>query len=146
MRPGDAPVRTSPRDVLRTRQIRSGSDLLAARQAVRAAAVEAGFDLVGQTKVVTAASELVRNAYVYGGGGTMGITPIVAPSGRRGLRLDVSDHGPGIFDVEAALVDGFSTGAGPGHGLGGARRLVDEFRIDTAVGRGTTVTVVRWAP
>ncbi|GGM92814.1 serine/threonine protein kinase [Lentzea pudingi] len=131
---------------MRTRQVRSGSDLLAARQAVRAAAVEVGFDLVGQTKVVTAASELVRNAYVFGGGGTMDITPVVMSSGRRGLQLDVSDHGPGIFDVEAALVDGFSTGAGLGHGLGGARRLVDEFHIDTEVGRGTTVTVVRWAP
>jgi serine/threonine-protein kinase RsbT len=143
MRPDDRTARTSPRQ---TRHVRSGSDLLAARQAVRAAAVEAGFDLVGQTKVVTAASELVRNAYVYGGGGTMDITPVVAPGGRRGLRLDVSDHGPGIFDVEAALEDGFSTGAGRGHGLGGTRLLVDEFSIDTAVGRGTTVTVVRWAP
>ena len=146
MRPDDPADQTSSRGPAHTRQIRLGSDLLAVRQAVRAAAVEAGFDLIGQTKVVTAASELLRNAGVYGGGGTMNITAVVAPGGRRGVRLDVSDHGPGIGDVEAALADGFSSGSGRGHGLDGARRLVDEFRVDSAVGGGTTITVVRWAP
>ncbi|HEX7301774.1 ATP-binding protein [Lentzea sp.] len=126
------------------REVRSEEDVLAARHAVRAAAVVAGLDLIGQTKIVTAASEMGRNAYVHGGGGTMVITELVGPGGRRGLRLAVTDRGPGIFDVEAALVDGFSTCAGLGHGLGGTRRLVDEFSIDTAVGEGTTVTVVRW--
>ncbi|WP_308102743.1 ATP-binding protein [Lentzea sp. CC55] len=129
----------------RTRRIESEEDLLRARHAVREAAVLAGFGLIAQTRVVTAASELVRNAYVHGGGGAMTITHLVAVGGRRGLRLRVTDHGPGIGDVDAALVDGFSTGVGPGHGLGGARRLVDEFTIDTVVDEGTTVTVVGWA-
>ncbi|MET9225808.1 ATP-binding protein [Lentzea sp. NPDC003310] len=122
----------------------SEADFFTARRAVRAAAVVAGFDLIAQTKVVTAASELVRNAFVHGGGGDMTITQVVAVSGRRGLRLRITDHGPGIGNVEAALVDGFSTGVGAGHGLGGTRRLVDEFTIDTTV-LGTTVTVVGWA-
>ncbi|ANZ40465.1 serine/threonine protein kinase [Lentzea guizhouensis] len=146
MRPGDPPAQQPPTSSPQTHRVASGADLLAARQAVRAAAVAAGFDLIGQTKVVTAASELVRNAYIHGGGGTMDITPIVGQSGRLGLRLRISDDGPGILDVDAALADGFSTSAGLGHGLDGTRRLVDEFHIDTAAGAGTTVTVVRWAP
>ena len=120
------------------------SDLLAARHAVRAAAVAAGFDLVGQTKIVTAASELTRNAYIHGGGGALIIEQVTGPAGRRGLRLVMADNGPGIPDVAAALTDGFSSGAGLGHGLGGTRRLVDEFAIDTEAGCGTTVTVLRW--
>ncbi|MEU7481729.1 ATP-binding protein [Lentzea sp. NPDC042327] len=138
---GDRPASTGET----VRPIRSESDLLAARHAVRAAALAVGFDLVSQTKVVTAASELVRNAYVHGGGGAMTITRLVGLDGRRGLRLQVRDHGPGISDVTAALADGFSTSAGLGHGLGGIRLLVDEFTLDTAVGEGTTVTVVGWA-
>ncbi|SFW67593.1 anti-sigma regulatory factor [Amycolatopsis australiensis] len=126
-------------------RIRAEEDLLTARHAVRAAAVAAGFSIVDQTKIVTAASELVRNAYIHGGGGTMTITPL-RDHGRVGLRLRVRDDGPGIPDVDQALTDGFSTGAGLGHGLGGTRRLVDEFHLDTAPGRGTTVTVVRWKP
>ncbi|WP_410592224.1 anti-sigma regulatory factor [Amycolatopsis sp. lyj-23] len=131
--PGEHPVRVE-------------EDLLAARHAVRAAAVAAGFSIVDQTKIVTAASELVRNAYIHGGGGTMTVEQVRAPGGRLGLRLRVRDEGPGIADVEQAMTDGFSTGAGLGHGLGGTRRLVDEFDLDTAPGRGTTVTVVRWKP
>ncbi len=124
--------------------IRDEPDLLLARHAVRAAAVAAGFDLVAQTKIVTAGSELVRNAYIHGGGGTLTVSTVSGPHGRRGLRLAVGDSGPGIPDVEAAMTDGFSTGPGLGHGLGGARRLVDEFTIDTTPGAGTTVTVVQW--
>ncbi|MFI6027111.1 ATP-binding protein [Amycolatopsis magusensis] len=120
-------------------------DLLRSRHAVRAAAVAAGFDLVGQTKLVTAASELVRNAYIHGGGGVLRIVPLSGAGGRRGVRLVVSDHGPGIPDVDTALSDGYSTGAGLGHGLGGTRRLVDSFAIDTEPGRGTTIVVERWA-
>lgn len=123
--------------------VRVEEDLLSARHAVRATAVTAGFSIVDQTKIVTAASELVRNAYIHGGGGTLGIT-VVRDGARVGLRLQVRDQGPGIADVELAMTDGFSTGAGLGHGLGGTRRLVDEFDLDTAPGRGTTVTVVRW--
>jgi serine/threonine-protein kinase RsbT len=130
----------------RDHAVRAESDLLAARHAVRAGAVAAGFSLVGQTKLVTAASELVRNAYIHGGGGTLTIAAVRSPVGRVGLRLTVRDEGPGIGDVERAMADGFSTGAGLGHGLGGTRRLVDEFTIDTAPGQGTTVTIVRWAP
>ncbi|MFJ9779677.1 ATP-binding protein [Amycolatopsis sp. NPDC101161] len=126
--------------------VRVEEDLLAARHAVRAGAVAAGFSIVDQTKIVTAASELVRNAYIHGGGGTMTVGVVRDAGGRVGLRLEVRDEGPGIADVEQALTDGFSTGAGLGHGLGGTRRLVDDFHLDTAPGRGTTVTVVRWKP
>ncbi|HET6709530.1 ATP-binding protein [Amycolatopsis sp.] len=126
--------------------VRVEEDLLTARHAVRAAAVAAGFSIVDQTKIVTAASELVRNAYIHGGGGTMTVAAVRNAAGRLGLRLRVRDEGPGIADVGQAMTDGFSTGAGLGHGLGGTRRLVDEFDLDTAPGRGTTVTVVRWKP
>ncbi|MEU6156644.1 ATP-binding protein [Actinosynnema sp. NPDC047251] len=127
-----------------THLVRDEPDLLPARHAVRAAAVAAGLGLIAQTKIVTAASELVRNAYVHGGAGTLVISTVTSPRGRRGLRLSVTDSGPGIPDVPAALADGFGTGTGPGHGLGGARTLVDEFAINTEVGRGTTVTIVQW--
>ncbi|KUL36952.1 serine/threonine protein kinase [Streptomyces sp. NRRL F-4489] len=125
-------------------EVRSEEDLLAVRHAVRAATLRAGFSIVDQTRVVTAASELARNAYVHGGGGTVTIE-YPDRNGTPGLRLTVQDDGPGIPDLAAALTDGFTTGAGLGHGLGGARRLMDEFEIDTAAGEGTTVTVTRWA-
>lgn len=124
-------------------EVRCEEDLLTVRHAVRAATVQAGFGIVDQTRVVTAASELARNAYVHGGGGTLEVRPL-APGGRRGLRLTVRDEGPGIPDVETALQDGFTTGSGLGHGLGGARRLMHDFQVRTAPGRGTTVVVTRW--
>ncbi|EME60906.1 anti-sigma regulatory factor [Amycolatopsis decaplanina] len=130
----------------REHDVRAEEDLLTARHAVRSSAVAAGFSIVDQTKIVTAASELVRNAYIHGGGGTMTIIVLRDDRGRIGLRLRVRDNGPGIADVEQAMTDGFSTGAGLGHGLGGTRRLVDEFTIDTAPGRGTTITIARWKP
>ncbi|WP_078899979.1 ATP-binding protein [Streptomyces sp. SBT349] len=123
--------------------VRSEEDLLEARHAVRAACLAIGFGLVDQTRVVTAASELVRNAYIHGGGGTLTIARLDRPGGG-GVRLTVADAGPGIPNVEAALADGYSTGAGLGHGLGGARRLMHEFWIDTRPGGGTTVCVTRW--
>ncbi|MEU7646487.1 anti-sigma regulatory factor [Streptomyces huasconensis] len=123
--------------------IRAEEDLLAARHAVREATLRAGFGLVDQTRIVTAASELARNAYVHGGGGTLTLE-IVRQGGRRGLKLVVSDQGPGIADIEQAFIDGFTTGAGLGHGLGGARRLMDEFHVWSCPGQGTTVTAVRW--
>jgi serine/threonine-protein kinase RsbT len=123
--------------------ITSNQDVTAARHAVRAAAVEAGFSLVEQTKIVTAASELARNCYVHGGGGTLRIDRLTNGV-RRGVRLVVSDCGPGIGDVESALEDGFSTARGLGYGLGGTKRLMDEFQLETEPGRGTTVTVTRW--
>ncbi|WP_446459636.1 ATP-binding protein [Streptomyces sp. BRA346] len=126
-----------------THQVRTEEDLLAVRHAVRAATVEVGFGIVDQTRVVTAASELARNAYVHGGGGTLTIEQVRGPAGR-GLRLIVKDDGPGIEDLDTALTDGFTTGAGLGHGLGGARRLMDEFTVHTGAGQGTVVVATRW--
>ncbi|MGA5422050.1 anti-sigma regulatory factor [Streptomyces lavendulocolor] len=123
--------------------VASEEDLLTVRHAVRAATVEAGFGLVDQTRIVTAASELARNAYVHGGGGSLEIE-MLTRGGRRGLRLTVRDDGPGIRDLDEALTDGFTTGSGLGHGLGGARRLMQEFQVHSVPGEGTTVVVARW--
>jgi serine/threonine-protein kinase RsbT len=123
--------------------LKSPNDIVLARQLVRRAAQELGLSLVDQTKVVTAASELARNALVHGQGGVMTLE-VVENSGRRGLRLTFSDHGPGIPDVNLALTDGWTSGNGLGLGLSGARRLVNEFSIHSQVGSGTQVTVVRW--
>ncbi|WP_338018287.1 anti-sigma regulatory factor [Streptomyces taklimakanensis] len=126
-----------------TYPVRTDEDLITVRHAVRAATVEVGFGLVDQTRVVTAASELARNAYIHGGGGTVTIE-FPRSAGRRGIRLTVRDEGPGIPDLEAALADGFTTGAGLGHGLGGARRLMHDFEVHTEAGKGTTISVTRW--
>ncbi|MFH8796589.1 anti-sigma regulatory factor [Streptomyces sp. NPDC017941] len=126
-----------------THPVASEEDLLSIRHAVRAATLHAGFGIVDQTRVVTAASELARNAYVHGGGGTLTLD-IVRRLGTTGVRLTVEDDGPGIDDIEKAFTDGFTTGAGLGHGLGGARRLMDEFTLSSAAGRGTVVTATRW--
>lgn len=126
-----------------TISIQSSADVVLVRQAVRQCAIELGFSLVDQTKIVTAASELARNTLDYGGGGTVEIEPL-QEVGRRGLRLTFADAGPGIPDIELALKDGFTTGGGLGMGLGGAKRLVNEFEIESTVGQGTKVTVVRW--
>lgn len=133
----------SPDDVIRL-QISNDVQIAGARQAVREAAVAAGFSLVEQTKVVTAASELARNTLVHGGGGHMELTFVDGPEGR-GIRLTFTDEGPGIPDVSTALSDGYTTGNGLGLGLGGARRLVQAFSIDGTPGGGTTVTAVSWA-
>lgn len=126
-----------------TRPLRAEDDVVRARQAVRAWAVEMGFSLVDQTKLVTAASELARNTVVYGGGGEMRMEQIQEGI-RMGLRLTFQDQGPGIPDVERALQDGFTSGGGLGLGLGGARRLVNEFSLQSAPGEGTRVTVTKW--
>ena len=126
-----------------TRPIRAAEDVVQARQVARQWAVEAGFSLVDQTKIVTAASELARNTLVYGGGGTMRVDAITA-GGRRGLRLVFEDKGPGIEDIERAMQDGYTTGNGLGLGLSGAKRLANEFEIWSRVGEGTRVTIVRW--
>ena len=123
--------------------LRSEADVVTARQAVRRRAADLMFSLVDQTKLVTAASELARNALTYGGGGAMELE-VVQDGARRGLRLTFSDEGPGIADVEQALRDGYTTGGGLGMGLGGARRLVNEFEIDSRVGQGTRVRITRW--
>ena len=126
-----------------TLPIRVGSDLVLVRQAVRTTAAELRFSLVDQTKIVTAASELARNTYEHGGGGRVRIEVLEAPP-RRGLKLVFEDEGPGIPNIELALKDGYTTGNGLGLGLGGAKRLVNEFAIESEPGRGTRVTVVRW--
>lgn len=124
--------------------IASDSDVVRVRHVVRAWSVELGFGLVDQTKVVTAASEIGRNALEYGGGGAMLIESVESAGGRKGLRMTFEDKGPGIADLELAQKDGYTGGKGLGLGLGGARRLVNEFSIASEVGKGTRVTLVRW--
>ena len=124
-------------------ELRSAADVVAVRQMVRTWAVEAGFSLIDQTKIVTAASELARNTIDYGGGGVARLE-LLTEGARRGLRVAFEDHGPGIPDVEKALTDHFTTGNGLGLGLGGARRLVNEFDISSRPGEGTRVVITRW--
>jgi serine/threonine-protein kinase RsbT len=123
--------------------VRTSEDVVKARREVRTQAIAAGFNLVEQTKIVTAASEIARNTVDYGGGGTLRIE-IVREGAHRGVRLVFADNGPGIPDVNLALKDGYTTGRGLGLGLSGAKRLSSEFHIDSAPGKGTIVTLVRW--
>ena len=122
--------------------LRSEQDIVLARQAVRRLAQELGFSLVDQTKLVTASSELARNAVVYGGGGTMQWQVLREP--RTGLRISFVDEGPGIADLELAMKDGWTSGTGLGMGLSGSQRLVNEFSIESQVGVGTKVTIAKW--
>jgi serine/threonine-protein kinase RsbT len=126
-----------------TMPIREEPDVVLVRSAVRKWAQELGFSLVDQTKLVTAASELARNTLVHGEGGEMTLET-VENTPRVGLRLTFVDQGPGIADVQQALQDGFTTGQGMGLGLGGAKRLTNEFEIVTKPGEGTRVSVCRW--
>ena len=123
--------------------IRSERDIVLARQLVRKMSQVQGFSLVDQTKMVTAASELARNALIYGGGGAMRWQTL-SESGRSGLRLVFADEGPGIPNLELAMSDGWTSGSGLGMGLSGAKRLVNDFEIDTRVGAGTRVSIARW--
>ena len=125
-----------------TLPIASGDDIVRVRQKVRVRATEVGLSLVDQTKLITAASELARNALTYGKGGQALIETIAEQ--RRGVRVVFCDKGPGIADIEQAMADGYTSGNGLGHGLGGARRLVDDFHIESKPGHGTTVTIARW--
>ena len=125
-----------------TISIHSDEDVVRARQAVRQWAVDLGFRLVDQTKVVTAASELARNTLIHGGGGTMQLVSL-QQNARRGLQLTFEDKGPGIPDVSQAMMNGYTTGSGLGLGLGGAKRLSSEFEI-TSSPEGTRVRIVRW--
>jgi serine/threonine-protein kinase RsbT len=119
-------------------------DVVAARSEVRSLAAALGFGALDQTRLATVASELARNVVKYARRGQLIAQPARSPHGREGLRLIFEDEGPGIPDIDAAMRDGFSTGRGLGKGLPGSRRLVDEFQIDSAPGRGTRITVVRW--
>ena len=132
-----------PAEANETLEIRNSSDVVTVRQATRALAERTGLSLVDQTKLVTAASELARNTLTHGGGGTVRLGAL-ENGVRRGVRLTFEDQGPGIPNVEQALKDGFTTGTGLGLGLGGARRLVNEFSIESTPGKGTRVTIARW--
>jgi len=123
--------------------VRSSQDIVVVRQVVRTWAVDIGFNLVEQTKIVTAASELARNTIDHGGGGRARLQAL-QDGGRRGLRLTFEDKGPGIQNIELALKDGYTTGGGLGLGLSGARRLSNEFEIESRPGEGTRVTITRW--
>ena len=123
--------------------IRNPGDIVRVRQATREHAVAHGFSLVDQTKLVTAASELARNTLDYGNGGEVEIARLIDGM-RKGLRLTFSDQGPGIQDLQKALTDGYSTGGGLGLGLSGARRLSNDFNIESAPGKGTRVMIARW--
>jgi serine/threonine-protein kinase RsbT len=123
--------------------VQTAEDIVRMRQVIREHAIALGFSLVDQTKIVTAASELARNILNYGEGGSVALERLNS-GGRHGLKLLFSDEGPGIPDVELAMKDGYTTGSGMGLGLGGAKRLSNEFSIDTKVGGGTRVTITRW--
>lgn len=123
--------------------ISSDEDVVRVRQGTRELAVAAKLSLVDQTKIVTAASELARNTLIYGGGGYAEMEEVTNLA-RRGLRIRFVDDGPGISDLQLALTDGYTTGGGLGLGLSGARRLVDEFEIDSAPGKGTQVAITKW--
>jgi len=125
-------------------EIRAESDIVRVRQQVRALSAQLRFSVVDQTKLVTAASELARNTFIHGGGGSVKIEAVENNSGRSGLRLIFEDQGPGIANIDLALSDGYTTRGGMGLGLGGSRRLMSEFDIVSRVGEGTRVTVTRW--
>lgn len=123
--------------------IATEEDVVRVRQATRGQAVAIGLSLIDQTKLITAASEIARNTLIYGGGGQVTLE-ILDTGMRTGVQLTFEDRGPGIADINQALSDGFTSGSGLGLGLGGARRLVNEFDITSTVGAGTTVRLVRW--
>ncbi len=123
----------------------SDEDVVRVRKLVRDQLVALGFSLIDQTKMVTAASELARNTLRYGGGGRAELSQ-VSDGGRRGVSISFIDEGPGIVDIAKALTDGYTTGGGMGLGLSGARRLADDFELDSAPGKGTRVTITKWKP
>ena len=126
-----------------TLSVTANDAVVSVRQKARELAVEARLSLVDQTKLVTAASELARNMVVYGGGGTVLLEQLEV-DGRSGVRITFEDHGPGIADIEQAMRDGYTSGGGLGLGLGGSKRLVHDFELQSEVGRGTTIAITRW--
>ena len=127
-----------------TAPLQTEADIVRVRQTVRQWAIQQGFSLVDQTKLVTATSELARNTVNYGGGGALQLEALLNEGSRRGLRLIFEDHGPGIPDIAQAMTDGYTTGEGLGLGLGGAKRLVNEFDITSHTGAGTRVCITKW--
>lgn len=124
-------------------RLETNEDIVMARRLVRQQASGIGFSLVDQTKLVTAASELARNTVVHGGGGSMRLEQLLNGP-RRGIRITFEDQGPGLPDIELAMKDGYTSGGGLGLGLGGAKRLVNEFDIQSKPGKGTQITITRW--
>lgn len=133
-------------EVLRadTVAVRTSEDVVVVRTSVRKVAAELRFGIVDQTKIVTAASEIARNTIDYGRGGNLRME-VLNNGPKRGLRLIFEDHGPGIRDIDQAMTDGFTSGTGMGLGLGGTRRLMDEFKIASKLNEGTTVTITKWS-
>jgi serine/threonine-protein kinase RsbT len=123
--------------------VRNSDDVVRVRQLVRARALALGFSIVDQTKIVTAASEIARNTLDHGGGGDLKVE-VVRQGTRQGLKLIFEDRGPGIADIELALTDGYTTGGGLGLGLPGSKRLCNEFYVESRVGEGTRITLIRW--
>ena len=123
--------------------VRTEQDVVSVRQLVRKLSQEISFSVVDQTKMVTAASELARNTVIYGGGGDM-LWQILTDGIRKGLRLSFEDKGPGIPNIELAMMDGWTSGKGLGMGLSGTKRLVNEFELESQPGQGTRVTITRW--
>jgi len=124
--------------------IKTQNDIVIIRKEVRALAMQLGLGIIDQTKVVTAASELARNTLDYGGGGEMELETIQNESLRKGLRLTFADQGPGIANLELALTDGYTTGGGLGMGMSGSKRLMNEFHVETEIGKGTRVIATKW--
>jgi serine/threonine-protein kinase RsbT len=124
-------------------QIKTESDIVSARRTIREAAATLGFGETDVTRIVTASSEVARNVFEYAREGVMRWRTLES-DGLQGLEVEFEDHGPGIKDVSLALQEGYSTAGGLGMGLPGARRLMDEFQIQSAVGRGTTITLKKW--
>lgn len=124
-------------------EVRTEQDVVIARKEARRLAQELSFSLVDQTKMVTAASELARNTVIYGGGGRMRCE-ILTDGSKKGLRLTFEDEGPGIGNLELAMTDGWTSGHGLGMGLSGAKRLVNDFEINSELGKGTRVAITRW--
>jgi len=124
-------------------RIQNDNDVVLARQEARKMAVQLGFNLLDQTKIATATSELARNTLLWGGGGTVSFENINTVN-KKGLKITFEDNGPGIEDIELAMKDGYTTGNGLGFGLGGAKRLVDEFHIESTLGKGTKVTIIKF--
>lgn len=129
--------------ILQTVQIENNMDLVKARQTIRSIALDLDFGIVNQTKLVTAVSELTRNVLLYAGKGEINIELIEAGT-KKGLRITVTDKGPGIPDVDLAITDGFSTSKGLGKGLSGTKKLMDDFSIHTKIGKGTEVVIIKW--
>jgi serine/threonine-protein kinase RsbT len=126
-----------------TTALQTDYDIIKARQLVRETAIRQRFSLIEQTKLITAASELARNTVLHGGGGELRIE-VLSEGARVGIRLTFTDHGPGIANIQQAMQDGFTSGGGLGLGLGGAKRLVNEFTIASENGKGTRITIARW--